>query len=104
METLQCKGVKPHGDGSRTEITVAAVNKTDTCTAISQPDIYKYLPERGADDVFVWREGWAPHVSLRKLLDDTGLLKGPDGENRTIFSFRPPTPWKGLPKASPLKI
>ena len=88
METLKWKGVKPHGDGSRAEITVAADTKTGTRTVITQPDIYAYLPSRGADDEFVWPEGWEPHVSLRKLLDDIGLLKGPDGENRTIYSFR----------------
>lgn len=88
METLKWKGVRPHGDGSRAEITVPADTKTGTRTVISQPDIYNYLPPRGADDDFVWPEGWEPHVSLRKLLDDVGLLKGPDGENRTIYSFR----------------
>ena len=88
METLTWKGVKPFNGGARAEITVPADTKTGTRTVISQPDIFDYLPERGADEDFVWPEGWEPHVSLRTLLDKAGLLKGPDGHSRTIYSFR----------------
>ena len=87
METLTWKGVKRLKDG-KAEITVPADTKTGTRTAISQPDIFIYLPERGADEDLVWPKGWEPHVSLKKLLSDVGLLKGPDGHNRTIYSFR----------------
>jgi integrase len=88
METLTWKSIVPYGDGTRAELTVAADTKTGTRTVISQPDIFKYLPERGEKDDLVWPEGWEPHVSLRKLLTDAGLIKGPDGFNRTIYSFR----------------
>lgn len=88
MQDLKWNGVKRFGDGSRAEITVPADTKTGTRTTISQPGIFDYLPPRGADDEFVWPEGWEPHVSLRKLLDDIGLLEGPDGKARTIYSFR----------------
>lgn len=88
METLTWKSIVPYGDGTRAELTVAADTKTGTRTVISQPDIFKYLPERKGKDDLVWPEGWEPHVSLRKLLKDAGLIKGPDGFNRTIYSFR----------------
>lgn len=37
---------------------------------------------------WLFKRGWDPSHTIRNLLDDCGLRKGPDGNNRTAYSLR----------------
>jgi len=46
--------------------------------------------EKDTDEGRQWlfKRGWDPSHTIRNLLDDCGLRKGPDGHNRTAYSLR----------------
>lgn len=98
-EVKQCKWEHiSWTDEGNAIIQVQKETKTGERICISQDGLKTILAElkdlREADNdtddgrQWLFKRGWDPAHTIRNLLADCGLLKGPDGYNRTAYSLR----------------
>jgi len=79
-------------------IQIQKETKTGERLCISQPKLKPILnelkalraeePDTDEGRAFLFRRGWDPAHTIRNLFKECGVLKGPDGQNRTAYSLR----------------